>query len=175
MDEFEEEREKIDNEIQRESERRFLSSGHAFICFDTMKTMRKASEFLHLDPKKIINFTMNNAQNFQLGLYRKRSIRFSTFMKFEDEVEHLAERYKDVELFMKESPESEDIIWENLGGDNTRGVNILRIIIMQLCAFFVLVFFTTPNQIFEFLNDNVLDLKNVSWAFAISNTFGYLM
>lgn len=50
---------------------------------------------LSLDPKKIINFTVENAANFQISLNRKRSVRFSTFMRFEDEVEHLAEKYQE--------------------------------------------------------------------------------
>jgi len=113
-----------------------------------------------MDPKKIINYTLGRAgdlANFRMNIFR-RSMRTSTFMKFEDETENIVEKYSKVELFMKEAPESLDIIWRNMGG--SRGMFLYRRILTIGSALVILFFLTTPNEIFRVFNENIFNLSD---------------
>ena len=154
----------IQAKIDEITEEPVFSSGHAFVCFDSLsaayKVMKefKSSTFMRfkLKMKNIVqgiqdNIMGNNRLNPAIDFERKSST-FQIFNEnynygnFEDnyilEENSEQEIKENMNILVDQLIEPIDIIWVNIGED--KGVYILRRIFLNLLLFAVLLFFTTP-------------------------------
>jgi len=132
---------KIDAEIGKP----FWSSGHAFVCFDSINSVRIILEKFRFSPisaLKIGLMTVQDKAKMALAPSRERNV--STFDKFYDVDQEFAEgsRGHDV-LISKLASEPIDINWKNMGG--TRGIYFFRRIFVLLISIVILLFVTTPT------------------------------
>jgi hypothetical protein len=131
----------IEVQFQDATERPVLSSGHAFLCFDSLlsayicegKFREKTFKKLKIQMKSIFD-NVNNKFN------RKMT---STFGKFDDELDNEILEIENLDILVDQMIEPEDIIWSNVGGD--RGVRICRRILCNIAVVLVLLFLTTPT------------------------------
>jgi hypothetical protein len=141
---------RIDKKMQTFTEMPVVSSGHAFICFDSLLSCyRCLNEF---QETTWTSFQLK-LKNIWEGIKRKESenIRSSGgFGKFQDEdleMEMISIEKDKVNIMVDQMIEPFDIIWANLGGD--RGLYICRRIICNCFIFVTLIFLTTPT-VWEF-------------------------
>lgn len=142
--------ERIENKIQEETEKPVFSSGHAFVCFDSLLAAYKCLSAFEEGTWKKVSIRMSalwEESKFKRSIKRMQT---STFRKFEDE--DLEKEMMDpdkVHLIVDQMIEPFDIIWANIGGD--RGLYVFRRIICNFIIFAVLIFFTTPTVILNSL------------------------
>jgi hypothetical protein len=131
----------IEVQFQDATERPVLSSGHAFICFDSLlsayicegKFREKTMSKLKIQIKSMFD-NVHNRFN------RKMT---STFGKFDDELDNEILELENLNILVDQMIEPEDIIWSNIGGD--RGIYLCRRIICNVAVVLVLLFLTTPT------------------------------
>ncbi len=133
--------EKIDNEVMKP----FMSAGHAFVCFDSVKSVDLCIKNFTVGPfaaMKLSYYSIKDKVSYAFKPYRNRNK--STFDKFEDNDLYYAEgRAEDQVLIMQTASEPVDILWKNLGG--SRGVFVIRRILLNLLSIIVILFITTPT------------------------------
>lgn len=121
-----------------------ISSGHAFICFDSLTA---ASKCLNGFEENTWDSFVLKLKNIWKGVKQKRIFEkkpSSTFGKFkdEDDIEMQMVNIEKVNILVDQMIEPFDIVWGNVGGD--RGLNIFRRLLCNILIFCVLVFLTTP-------------------------------
>jgi hypothetical protein len=135
----------IEIKLQDATERPVLSSGHAFICFDSLlsayicegKFREKTVNKLKIQFKSIFD-TIHDRYN------RKMT---STFGKFDDELDNEILEIENLNILVDQMIEPEDIIWSNVGGG--RGVYLCRRILCNVAVVLVLLFLTTPTVFYS--------------------------
>ncbi len=140
--------EKVENKIQKATELPVYSSGHAFVCFDSLSSAYKClNAFEENLFKKLVIRLRYFWLDFKKKLSKDKSKRNngeSTFRKFDDEDLEVAMMDPDkVHMLVNQMVEPFDIIWGNVGGD--RGFYIFRRILCNVVIFLVLIFLTTPT------------------------------
>jgi hypothetical protein len=140
----------IEHKFQEEIQHPVYSSGHAFVCFDSL-----LSAYICLNNYEFI-FIYFRESTFQKLKIKLQSIgknipkintinNQSTFGRFQDEDEANILDYDQIEIMFDQMLEPADIIWTNVGGD--RGLYICRRILSNLLAILILIFLTTPTVI----------------------------
>jgi len=141
----------IEHKLQEEIQHPVYSSGHAFVCFDSL-----LSAYICLNNYEF-NFFYSRESTFQKLKLKLQSLgksipkikissNQSTFGKFQDEDEGNILDYDQIEILFDQMLEPADIIWTNVGGD--RGLYICRRILSNLMAILILLFLTTPTVYF---------------------------
>lgn len=137
---------RIENKIQEITEFPVFSSGHAFVCFDSLEAGYKClNTFQEKTWRKIylkLKYLFEKRQD-------RRPKRFvtSTFGKFTDEIDVNMMKGmmnpEEMNILVDQLIEPFDIIWTNVGGD--RGLYICRRIICNISLVLILIFLTTPT------------------------------
>jgi len=182
--------EKIERKIQEITEEPVYSSGHAFICFDSLKaayniiTEFKESSFKQckVKLKSMFQNCKKCFKNENLGndIFGQKGS--STFQRFNEELQiddleanNLNEDiliYKNVDILVDQMIEPIDIIWKNVGGD--RGLFIVRRIILNILLLLLLIFFTTPMSLFSFMKKfDTFKVLEFNWVIQIP--YGYII
>jgi hypothetical protein len=131
----------IEQKLQDETEKPVYSSGHAFVCFDSLQAAyRCLSQFQEQTFSKLkIQFR---------ALFEKARAptkMTSTFGRFQDELDNDILEQENVQIIVDQMVEPEDIIWTNVGG--SRGVYLCRRLLCNIAVILVLIFLTTPTVI----------------------------
>lgn len=134
---------RIGNKLQKETENPVFSSGHAFVCLDSlMSAYICLNEFREQTLKKIsikVQEVWEQMKNIPL---RKQVT--TTFGKFQDEDMEVEMMDPDkVNILVDQMVEPFDIIWTNVGGD--RGLYVCRRILCNIAVILLLLFLTTPT------------------------------
>jgi len=170
---------RIDNEIQKETETPFLASGHAFVCFDSTLSMQYCiQEFKRvslLDALQMVCIGMREKCKACFTSTRPRmTSTFGKYVEMDLETEHQTspEKLSDMRIEMDRAYEPMDINWRNILDNNVRGFYVCRRLILNFCAILILVFLSTPTVIFsavenmlskqKYLNDFVRKLPYIN-------------
>ena len=132
----------IDNEIQKETEQPVFSSGHAFVCFDSLLS---ADKCLYMYQGGFCKKLKLNLDYLWENLKHPRKY-FSNgkFKNFKDEdLEINMIEPGNIKILVDQMIEPYDIIWTNVGGEGA--LYICRRIFIYILVIFVLVFLTTPT------------------------------
>ena len=190
---MENELKRIQEKIDEITEEPVFSSGHAFVCFDSLtaayKVMKefKSSPFMRFK-LRMKNF-MDGVKENILGNKNKELISGqkakSTFQKFNEdynigslEDNYFLEENNEVEIkenmniLFDQLVEPVDIIWVNLGGD--KGLYVFRRIFLNLLLLVLLIFFTTPmGFVSAFKKVDKYQILEFRWLRVIP--FGYIL
>jgi hypothetical protein len=151
--------EHVENKIQEATENPVYSSGHAFVCFDSLLSAYKCLNAFQDGAIKKLNLRLKFLwQDFNKKINNKKIK--SSFRHFDEEDLEVAMMDPDkVHLLVDQMVEPFDIIWTNVGGD--RGIYIFRRIICNIVIILVLIFLSTPTvtKILILNIDNVLNVK----------------
>ncbi|CDW80986.1 transmembrane protein 63c [Stylonychia lemnae] len=146
----------LDQDIQNEIEKPFLSSGHAFVVLDSVKSLNHCVQQSNMTPTYAwrlakVSVKENIQQFFSQKFKRTMSQDRQTFNQFEDEDLEIAQGYrdKDLTLIMSEAGDPIDIIWGNMGG--TRGVYFFRKVFFNIIGLSIVFFLSTPAAIYSTL------------------------
>ena len=135
--------EDIENKIQKETEIPVYSSGHAFVCFDSLLSANKCLFMFKEGFCKKLKLKLES-----LGETVKtigRGGRSRSFSRFNEELESTSDRLypENIKILVDQMMEPYDIIWTNVGGD--RGIYVCRQIIIYSFVILMLIFLTTPT------------------------------
>ena len=154
---------KIQEKIDEITEEPVFSSGHAFVCFDSLTAAYKVMKEFKNSPLMRFKIRMKNFvsgvkenilgnKNNQLVSGQKAN---STFQKFNEDynIGSLDDNYfieenneyeikQNMNILVDQIIEPIDIVWVNIGGD--RGLYVFRRIFLNLLLLLLLIFFTTP-------------------------------
>ena len=142
--------EEIENKIQCETEKPVFSSGHAFVCFDSLLSADKCLFMYREGLCKKLKLKLDHMWD---GVKHPRRYFTSskTFQKFkEDDLETEIFQPGNIKILVDQCIEPYDIIWTNVGGD--RGLYICRQIFAYFLVILILIFFTTPTVKFFLYN-----------------------
>ena len=184
---------KIQEQIDEIIEEPVYSSGHAFVCFDSLtaayKVMRefKSSPFMRFK-LRMKNFVSGMKENI-LGNKTNELISGqkakSTFQKFNEDynIGSLEDNYffeenseyeikENMNILVDQLIEPIDIIWVNIGGD--KGLYVFRRIFLNLSLLLLLIFFTTPmGFVGAFKKVDKYKILEFKWLKVIP--FGYIL
>ena len=184
---------RIQAEIDEITEEPVFSSGHAFVCFDSLtaayKVMKefKSSPFMRfkLRMKNFIGGVRENilgGKNTELISGQKAK---STFQKFNEDynIGGLEDNYifeensekeikENMNIIVDQLIEPIDIIWVNIGGE--KGLYVFRRIFLNLFLLILLIFFTTPmGFVGAFKKVDKYEILEFKWLKVIP--FGYIL
>ncbi len=147
---------RLDNEIQKETESPFLASGHAFVCFDSTFSMQYClQEFKRVSLLDALQMTCISIRERCKACFTATRPRMtSTFGKYIEmdlETEHQTnpEKYSDMKIEMERAHEPMDVNWRNISDGGSRGFYVCRRLFLNLCAILILIFLSTPTVIFS--------------------------
>lgn len=174
----EKEQQEVEREIQEalKDPKMYESSGHAFICFDSLTAAYQILKNYKESPWKEFIVRVKSCfkpKKTYANIDRKQT---STFQKFKDEYEEDSDDVKlrntNVDILVDQLIEPCDIIWENVGGD--RGLFICRRIFLNLLMLLILIFFTTPASLVGTLQKyDYFKVLEFDWVIKIP--YGYLI
>lgn len=143
--------EDIENKIQKETENPVVSSGHAFVCFDSLLSANKCLYMYQEGFCKKLKLKIEliwEAIKHPRRAYYGHSRSFQRFRDEEIVIESLQEiQPENIKILVDQMIEPYDIIWTNVGGD--RGIYICRRIFIIILVILMLVFLTTPTVSFN--------------------------
>eukprot|EP00357_Protocruzia_adherens_P016895 CAMPEP_0115016764 /NCGR_PEP_ID=MMETSP0216-20121206/27668_1 /TAXON_ID=223996 /ORGANISM="Protocruzia adherens, Strain Boccale" /LENGTH=723 /DNA_ID=CAMNT_0002387357 /DNA_START=291 /DNA_END=2462 /DNA_ORIENTATION=- len=129
----------IDTQIEEVILKPTMSSGHAFVAFDSLYTMQRCIEHFRMGARGAITLVYQSLKSKSKETccpVRRRAT--STFGK----------------LILREAQDPDDILWKNIGG--TRGLYLYRRIFLNFGALVVLIFFSTPTVLYYALTPSQL-------------------
>ncbi len=143
--------EKLENEMQDATKKPVYSSGHAFVCFDSLLSAYKClNAFEEMTYKKIALQINSLWESISRGGRRRSKTDASTFQQFHDEdLEAAIMDPQKLEILVDQMIEPVDIVWTNIGGG--RGIYVCRKIICSLVILVILIFLTTPTVNIDFI------------------------
>lgn len=157
---------KIEEDIDEEVQKMVLSSGHAFVTFNSLESAYICLQEFREDAFRKLKIKIKEMKENQA-----RSLHIhkgSTFNAFKDEEliteeNNLEEEISNVDILVDQMIEPMDIIWTNVGGG--RGINIYRIIAFNILLFLVLIFLTTPTVMYASIKSIILsENEELTWA-----------
>ena len=184
---------RIQEQIDEITEEPVYSSGHAFVCFDSLtaayKVMKefKSSPFMRFK-LRMKNFMSGMKENI-LGQKNNELISGqkakSTFQKFNEDynIGSLEDNYffeenneieikQNMNILVDQIIEPIDIVWVNIGGD--KGLYVFRRIFLNLSLLALLIFFTTPmGFVGAFKKVDKYKILEFKWLKVIP--FGYIL
>jgi hypothetical protein len=153
----------LEDKVDKEIYKPVLSSGHAFICFDTIESANHCLNKFKLSFLESSKLAFRNLKDTCMAcVQREDNRKKSTFSRFEDIDDRLADENYDVDeqYVMEAAKEPMDIIWGNMSG--TRGIYYWRRFGLLLICVFVVLFLSTPSVILATLKRiDVLKLSEV--------------
>ena len=182
----------IQEKINEIIEEPVYSSGHAFVCFDSLSAVYKVMKEFKNSPFMRFKLRMRNLMgDVKDNIYGSKTkessngINKSTFQKFNEEygIGNLDENYlveenteteikQNMNILVDQLIEPIDIIWVNIGVE--KGLYILRRIILNLLLLILLIFFTTPMGIVgAFKKVDKYQILEFKWLHVIP--FGYIL
>ena len=138
----------LENQIDNEICKPILSSGHAFICFDTIESANHWLRKFQLDIGDGIKLACRNLKDTISDWFNREDRRNkSTFARFEDDDEGFIDESigEGDHYIMEQAKEPMDIIWSNMSG--TRGLYFWRRFGLLAICIFVVLFLSTPAVI----------------------------
>ncbi|KRX06647.1 hypothetical protein PPERSA_13126 [Pseudocohnilembus persalinus] len=134
--------EKINDQIEIQTQKNLSSSGHAFICFDSISAMNAvlrifkegSTNQLKLAYKSCLNILQNQEEKSQY-----------------DETE-LHVQYKNTPLICRPIPSPSDVQWLNMEGEGY-GYSFIARFGINVMLFFIIVFVSTPTSIFYMMGE----------------------
>ncbi len=135
--------EDIENEIQKETEIPVYSSGHAFVCFDSLLSANKCLFMFKEGFCKKLKLKVESLGETIKIMGRGGQSR--SFNRLNEELENTSDRLhpENIKILVDQMMEPYDIIWTNVGGD--RGIYVCRQIIIYFLVILMLIFLTTPT------------------------------
>jgi hypothetical protein len=148
----------LDNEMQKETEKPFLASGHAFVCFDSGRSLQYClQEFKRMSIINAIQVSCISLRDKIKSYFTSTRTRAtSTFGKYiemdiETENQLSSEGYKDImKIVLEKGNEPMDINWWNICDGDSRGFYICRRFFLNICAILILIFISTPAVLLLF-------------------------
>ena len=184
---------KIQEQIDEITEEPVFSSGHAFVCFDSLTAAYKVMKEFKNSPFMGFKLKMKNLMSGKKGdilgdnndLLMSGKKAKSTFQKFNEDynIGSLEDNYffeENNEIEIKENMnilvdqliEPIDIVWVNIGGD--KGLYVFRRIFLNLSLLVLLIFFTTPmGFVSAFKKVDKYQILEFKWLKVIP--FGYIL
>ena len=172
----------IDDEIQDILQEPIFNSGHAFICFNSLKaayqilSIFKKTTFMTFKLKLKSLFSKKPHRNYLIQ-GKKAS---STFQRFyeEDELDNSQmvfnnDNINNLNILIDQMIEPIDIIWENIGGGD-RGLFVGRRIILNIVTIALLLFVTTPMSLLSTMQ-KFKYFKFLQFEFIIKIKYGYII
>ena len=184
---------RIQEKIDEITEEPVFSSGHAFVCFDSLTAAYKVMKEFKNSPFMRFKLRMKNfmdgvkenilgSKNNELISGQKAT---STFQKFNADynIGSLEENYffeenneieikQNMNILVDQLVEPIDIIWVNIGGD--KGLYVFRRIFLNLLLLVLLIFFTTPmGFVSAFKKVDKYQILEFKWLKVIP--FGYIL
>ena len=136
----------IENKIQKETEIPVYSSGHAFVCFDSLLSANKCLFMFKEGFCKKLKLKIGHLGETIKTIGRGGQSR--SFSKLNEDLENSTtdrSHPENIKILVDQMMEPYDIIWTNVGGD--RGIYVCRQIFIYFLVIFMLVFLTTPTLI----------------------------
>ena len=131
---------KIERKIDKELEKAYWNSGHAFVCFDSLESMNAVLNYYRVSPLKYCALSVRAIKTkFQQLFAPRRERNVSTFDKFYDIDEA---KLEDQVFLLNIASEPIDIVWSNMGGN--MGFFLFRRVVMNVVMIIILLFFSTP-------------------------------
>ena len=189
---------RIQEQIDEITEEPVYSSGHAFVCFDSLTAAYKVLKEFKSSPFMRIKLRMKNfmdgmKENILGGKTTTNNLisgqkAKSTFQKFSEdynigglEDNYIFEENSEYEIKQNmnilvdqliEPIDIIDIIWVNIGGD--KGLYVFRRVFLNLLLLFLLIFFTTPmGFVSAFKKVDKYQILEFKWLKVIP--FGYIL
>ena len=181
---------RIQEKIDEITEEPVFSSGHAFVCFDSLTAAYKVMKEFKNSPFMRIKLRMKNfmsgvkenilgGKNNELISGRKAT---STFQKFTEDynIGSLEDNYifeenseyeikQNMNILVDQLIEPIDIIWVNI--DEDKGLYILRRVFLNLALLVLLIVFTTPmGLVSAFKKVDKYEILEFKWI-----PFGYVL
>ena len=186
--------ERIQEKIDEITEEPVYSSGHAFICFDSLTAAYKVMKEFKNSPFMRFKLRMKNLMDgVKENLLGNKTINdpilgkkvSSTFQKFNEDynIGSLEDNYfieenseleikQNMNILVDQLVEPIDIIWVNIGGD--KGIYVFRRIFLNLLLLVLLIFFTTPmGFVSAFKKVDKYQILEFKWLKVIP--FGYIL
>ena len=186
---------KIQEKIDEIIEEPVFSSGHAFVCFDSLTAAYKVMNEFKSSPLMRIKLRMKNLmtgvkKNFLGG--KNNNDKFmsgqkgnSTFQKFNEDynIGNLEDNYileenseyeikQNMNILVDQIIEPIDIVWVNIGDD--KALYVLRRVFLNLLLLVLLIFFTTPmGFVSAFKKVDTYKILEFKWLKVIP--FGYIL
>lgn len=174
----EEELNKIENKLDKLTEEPVYSSGHAFICFDSLTAAYSILEMFHKNWLR--NLKVKFMSLFDFNKQKKKiDAKGETFQQFTDEFD--AQNFQlsvqdltssKIKILVDQLIEPCDIIWYNIGLQE--GINRWKRILLTLIIWAILLFLTTPAYLFTTLK-RFDKFKVLEFNWFIHIPYGYLM
>jgi len=157
-DKLMEEKNSLDNEMQRETERPFLASGHAFVCFDSGKSLQYClEEFKRMSIINTIQVSCislrDKIKSYFVSSRNRATSTFGKYIEMDIETENQlnSENYRDImKIVLEKGNEPMDINWWNICDGGSRGFYIFRRLFLNICAILILIFISTPAVLLFF-------------------------
>ena len=183
---MEKELKRIEEKIDKLTLEPVYSSGHAFICFDSLKAAYtiinefKDTTFMSLKVKlkSLLNSTKKKFKNDGRETFQKFNEELDDFDDINNDIEknnnknHSLNKSKNVNILVDQLIDPSDIIWKNLDGD--KGLYFFRRILLNLVLFLLLIFFTTPMSLFSMLK-KYDKYKVLQFNWIINIPYGYIL
>jgi hypothetical protein len=184
---------RIQEKIDEITEEPVFSSGHAFVCFDSLTAAYKVMNEFKSSPLMRFKLRMKNFMSgVKENLLGGKSNELisgqkakSTFQKFHEDynIGSLEDNYffeenseyeikENMNILVDQLIEPIDIVWVNIGGD--KGLYVFRRIFLNLSLILLLIFFTTPMGIVSaFKKVDKYQILEFKWLKVIP--FGYIL
>lgn len=136
----------IENDIDNEILKPVLSSGHAFVCFDSIESANYCLHKFRLGVFDGVKLSCRHLKDSCKSCIQRDDDygrKKSTFARFEDIDERLVD--DNYNCLMEAAKEPMDIIWSNMGG--TRGLYFWRRIGLHFVSVLAVLFLSTPSVI----------------------------
>ena len=189
---MEKELNRIEEKIEKLTLEPVYSSGHAFICFDSLKAAYKIINEFKETPfssfkvklKSLLNSTKKKFKNDGRETFQKFNEEYDdaiddNIINNNNDIEKninnenkITNKSKNVNILVDQLIDPSDIIWKNLDGD--KGLYFFRRIILNLILFLLLIFFTTPMSLFSMLK-KYDKYKVLQFNWIINIPYGYIL
>ena len=142
----------LDINIQKETEKPFMCSGHAFVCFDSVHSMERClQEFMRVDFFKTIKMGFFAIKERICNFINSRRFRttstFGHYAEMDIETENIDRPENEMQIYMEHANEPMNINWYNMGKASTRGFFFIRRALFNIFGILVLLFLSIPTII----------------------------
>ena len=147
----------------------FKPSGHAFVCFDSIKSVNLVLQHFRVTPvqyAKLMCLQLSDKVTQCLSTVTQRERVQSTFVKFEEQDAQVQQGRitSDQVLLINLASDPIDILWKNIGGSN-RGVFIFRRLFLHTLTIVTILFISTPTAMLSTLKQiDIFGVLNFDWA-----------
>ena len=153
---FEKKIEKLEDRLIDETLKPFVPSGHAFVCFDSTRSLEACLAKFRMGPcdyakyvslymwEKITSCFSRCSGDAEINRSRTKSTLFR-YGEIEDEL--VLKKYQNAALIMRKATEPGDILWKNMYG--RRGLFIVRRLSLFVLGLAIIIFVSSPAVLFS--------------------------